>query len=93
MKEAQVKDRVKALCNKYGAYFFMVVPTGYGRRGVPDFLICHKGRFIAVETKRDGIVTPSPHQQRELDAVAAAGGVSLVINAENLDVLEEELKK
>jgi hypothetical protein len=93
MKEAEVKKRVKELCKQFGAYWFMVVPTGYGRRGVPDFLVCHRGRFIAVETKRAGITEPSPHQAKELAAVAAAGGVSMVINAENLNLLREELER
>lgn len=91
MKEAEVKERIKRLCRKYGAYFYMLVPTGYGKRGVPDFLICHNGRFIAVEAKRGSITKPSPHQQQELDAIAKAGGVAMIVNAENLDDLEREL--
>lgn len=93
MKEAEVKERIKRLCRKHGAYFYMLVPTGYGKRGVPDFLICHKGRFIAVEAKRGNITKPSPHQQEELDAIAKAGGVAMIINAENLDELDEELQR
>lgn len=93
MKEALVKEHVKRLLRRYDAYWYMVVPTGYGKRGVPDFLICHKGRFIAVETKKGAVTKPSPHQEQELFAIAQAGGTSLLINAENLDALEEELKK
>lgn len=91
MKEAEVKQRVKKLLDEAGAYWYMVVPTGYGRRGVPDFLVCHKGRFLAVETKRGSISDPSPHQAREMKSIGAAGGHALLINADNLNELEEWL--
>jgi hypothetical protein len=89
--EKDVKEVVKRLCRKYGAYWYMVVPGGFGRRGVPDFLICHKGRFLGLETKKAGVTKPSPFQQNELDAIDAAGGAAMVINARNLHELEEWL--
>ena len=86
--ESAVKDAVKRLCGKYGAYWYMVVPSGFGRRGVPDFLICHKGRFLGLETKKADVTEPSPFQENELAAIAAAGGTRMVINARNLGELE-----
>ena len=91
MKEAEVKQRVKRVLDEAGAYWYMVVPTGYGRRGVPDFLVCHRGRFLAVETKRGNTSAPSPHQAREMQSIEAARGAALLINAENLHELEEWL--
>lgn len=88
--ERDVKAAVKVLCKVYGASFTMSVPTGYGRAGVSDFLICHKGRFIAVETKfRHG--KPSAHQVQYLKEIVDAGGVALVINEDNLEELERVL--
>ena len=49
-------------------------------------------RFAAVETKRDGISEPSPHQQIQMDQINAAGGTTMVINATNLDELEAWLE-
>ena len=92
MKEAEVKQRVKRILDEAGAYWYMVVPTGYGRRGVPDFLVCHRGKFLAVETKRENISTPSPHQAREMRSIKAAQGETLLINAENLEELREWLR-
>lgn len=92
MKEAQVKQEVKRILDEAGAYWYMVVPTGYGRRGVPDFLVCHRGKFLAVETKRENISEPSPHQAREMRSIEAAKGSTLLINAENLHELEEWLR-
>lgn len=91
MKEAEVKAEVKRRLTAAGAWWVMTVPTGYGRRGIPDFLVCHQGRFCAVETKREAITATSPHQARELLGVAEAGGSSLVINATNLHLLDEWL--
>ena len=51
--EKEVKERVKKHLRKYGAYWFMAVQTGYGSTTL-DFLVCHRGRFLAVETKRPG---------------------------------------
>lgn len=89
--ESAVKDAVKRLCKKHGAYWYMVVPGGFGRRGVPDFLICHRGRFLGLETKKAGVTKVTPFQEQELAAIAAAGGTRMVINARNLAELEEWL--
>lgn len=91
--EADVKREVKKLLQSYGAYWYMVVPGGFGRRGVPDFLVCHNGRFLAVETKAKGICKPSPFQAQEMEAIQAAGGTSMVTNARNIDELERWLER
>ena len=36
---------------EYDAYYAMPIGTGYGNSGVPDFLCCVNGRFVAVEAK------------------------------------------
>lgn len=89
--EKAVKDEVKRLLRKHGAYWYMSVPGGFGARGVPDFLVCHRGRFLGLETKAKGITKPSPFQEQQIAAIVAAGGMTLVINARNLDELEDWL--
>src|SRR5690606_41709217 len=51
--EGRVKEKVKALLRRYGAYYFMPVQYGYGAPSV-DFLVCHQGFFAAIETKAEG---------------------------------------
>jgi pantoate kinase len=68
----------------------MPIGTGYGNSGVPDFLICHKGRFIAVEAKA-GTNKPTALQELHLEKIRARGGIALVINETNLDALKQEL--
>lgn len=48
--EGRLKDEVKKYLDSVGAYWFMPVQTGYGRTTL-DFLVCHKGKFIGIETK------------------------------------------
>lgn len=91
--EKDVKEAVKALLRRYGAYWYMSVPGGFGARGVPDFLVCHEGRFLGLETKRAGVTKVSPFQEQQLAAIAAAGGGTLVINARNIDKLEDWLRE
>jgi hypothetical protein len=89
--EKKIKEQVKAMCKRYGAYYAMPMGTGYGNSGVPDFLICHKGKFIGVETKADITKKPTALQEKNLAAIRAAGGVALVIHKDNLPSLESYL--
>ena len=90
--EAWVKDQVKLLCRKYNASYTMPVAGPWGRSGVSDFLICSRGRYIAVETKTEiGVVKPL--QFGYLDEIQRAGGIGLVVKPSNLDELERVLKE
>lgn len=63
------------------------------RRGIPDFLICCCGVFIAIELKKDGKTAPDPLQQYELKQIAGSGGFSLVAYPENWEDTLEFIKK
>lgn len=85
--EVKVKNKVKAVLKNLGAYYVMPVTSGYGRSGAPDFLVCHKGRFIGIECKA-GNNKPTALQEKNLREIEDAGGSSLVIDEENVvDVL------
>lgn len=91
MNERNVKHLVKDMLTTYGAYWYMPVPGGYGAMGAPDFIICHKGRFIGVETKAPG-KKASALQLLQKDKIIAAGGTWLLIDGTNMKDLEEVLK-
>jgi hypothetical protein len=79
--EGRVKERVKAVLKLRGAYYYMPVSNGMGRVGAPDFIVCHDGRFIAIETKAPGkVANTTPNQKRELAAIRAANGLAVVID-------------
>lgn len=87
--EGRVKQAVKRWLDKRGAYWYMVVPNGYSRAGVPDFIVCLHGQFVGIETKAPGkLKNTTPGQDRELAKIASAGGTSLVIDdVSQLDVV------
>ena len=86
--EAKVKKKVVAILKKHETYYFYPVTGCYGRSGVPDVIACHDGRFIGIECKA-GSNKPTPLQQKNLDDIQAAGGVALVINEDNINIVEE----
>jgi len=73
--ESKVKTKIKAILKEHGVYYAMPIGTGYGNAGVPDFLCCVKGRFLAIEAKAGKGVTTAL-QVKNLREVEAAGGVA-----------------
>lgn len=88
--EALVKRQIRKILDTTRAYYAMPIGTGYGNSGVPDFLVCHKGRFIGIEAKA-GKGTTTALQEKHLKDIRDAGGTSLVVNEHNLDQLKELL--
>ena len=88
--EVKVKKQIRKILDDAGAYYAMPIGSGYGNSGVPDFLICMDGMFIAVEAKA-GTNKPTALQQMHLDKIQAKGGVALVINETNYHLLKEAL--
>jgi|TARA_R110000744_G_scaffold53488_1_gene114184 Holliday junction resolvase len=81
--EAKVKKKIVAVLKEHGAYYFYPVTGGFGRSGVPDIIVCHDGRFIGIECKA-GKNKPTPLQEKNLQDIEAAGGISMVINEDNI---------
>lgn len=84
--EKKVKDAVTKILKAYNAYYFYPATGGFGRSGVPDIVVCFNGRFIGIECKA-GNNTTTALQDRELDKIDAAGGLTLVINETNIEHL------
>lgn len=79
MLERAVKRSLMEYLDKIGAYQYWPVPTGYGATTV-DCLVCHKGRFAAIECKRPGNYTIAPAQQLVMEAVRSAEGFAFLEN-------------
>lgn len=88
--EARVKKSVVATLKYFGAYYFFPATGGYGRSGVPDVIACYNGWFIGIECKA-GDNEPTALQQRELKRIGQAGGISLILNENNIDTLHDIL--
>jgi Holliday junction resolvase len=90
--EKKVKQACTTLLNEHGAYYFFPVTSGYGRSGVPDIVVCHKGRFLAVECKA-GYNKPTALQEAEMAKIRKAGGETLVIREDTIEMLATWLRR
>jgi Holliday junction resolvase len=90
--EKKVKDEVVEILKRYKAYYFFPVMGGYGRSGIPDIIACLKGTFIGIECKA-GFNKTTLLQERELAEIERAGGKTLVVREDTMDLLEQLLKE
>ena len=88
--EAKVKAKVRKILTDMGAYQFRPATHGYGKSGVPDIVGCYQGIFFAIECKA-GKGKTTALQERELNLIRSAGGVSFVVNEENLDEVDKTI--
>lgn len=90
--ERKVKDAVVALLKQHNVYHFSPPSNGFGRAGIPDIIACFHGRFMAIECKA-GKNKPTALQVRELERIALARGVALLINENNISDLVAAINK
>ena len=90
--EAKVKKKVADQLKFLGAYYFYPVTGGFGRSGVPDIVGCYRGRFFGFECKA-GKNKPTALQDKNLTDINVAGGISCVVNEENMNDIEGILKE
>ena len=78
--EAKIKNKINKLLYSFGekVYFFMPVPSGYGRSSI-DYLLCVDGLFVGLEAKKPK-GKPTLRQQGVLEDIRAAGGSTFVID-------------
>jgi pantoate kinase len=84
--EAKVKTKIKAILKAHNVYYAMPIGTGYGNSGVPDFLCCVNGKFVAIEAKA-GKGEATALQLKNLGDINRAGGYTLIIRENNLEYL------
>ena len=89
--ERAVKDKVVTQLKALGAYYFYPVTGGFGASGVPDIIVCYKGRFFGLECKANGN-KPTPLQQLNIDKINDAGGIALVIDEHNMNEVKTILE-
>ena len=90
--EAKVKKKVYKLLKDNGAYYLSPIMGGYRKAGVPDIIACYKGKFLGIECKAGNNV-PTKLQWANLKQIQNVGGISLVINENNLGDLEDSLRR
>jgi len=77
MKESQIQSKIIKELKQMGAYVVKVVSGT--RDGIPDLLLCYKGKFIALEIKKDSKSNLSELQKYNIDKITLAGGIALPV--------------
>jgi penicillin-binding protein-related factor A (putative recombinase) len=71
------------------------------RKGISDIIGCYKGRYLAIEVKREDWMPPNPHekawqhykeQKDFIDEVINAGGIGFFANCPEDVIRELQLK-
>ena len=79
--EGRVKAAVKKLLKERGIWYCMPIGTGFGNSGVPDFICCNRGAFLAIETKAPGKrKNTTALQDDQIMGIHKAGGAAVVID-------------
>lgn len=89
--EAAVKKQIRKILEAEGVYYAMPMGTGYGNSGVPDFLCCVAGKFVAIEAKA-GKGKTTALQDANIERIGKAKGTALIINEQNIDTLRALLQ-
>jgi len=89
--EAKVKAKIKTILKEHNVYYAMPIGSGYGNAGVPDFLCCLQGQFVAIEAKA-GKGKTTALQEKNLRDILMSGGHAWVVNEENLEEFKQWVK-
>ena len=86
--ETLFKEKIAKKLKEKGVWFYKT--NDKTARGIPDFIICANGKFIAIELKV-GDNKPTKLQEYQLNSIRQAKGVALVIYPETQDDLLKNL--
>jgi hypothetical protein len=75
--EKEIVNEIRDLLRLLGIFHWKQMTGPTNLPGVSDILGCYKGRFLAIEVKRDG-KEPTELQQAFIDTVKEAGGIAFV---------------
>lgn len=89
--EGKVKAKLSAMLKGMRVWYFLPGNNGYGKSGIPDYVLCWYGKFIGVEVK-SAKGKPTDLQLRTGAQIQEAGGKWLIVrNEEDIEALESML--
>lgn len=81
MKESELITKISRYLKTMDNLFFWKEHGGmYGTTGIPDLIVCYKGRFIGLECKV-GKNKPTVLQAQMIQQIIRAGGYALVVRS------------
>ena len=79
MNEAALIQKIrKYLATLPDCFFWKEHGGQYGTAGIPDIIVCYKGRFVGLEAKV-GNNKPTKLQLATIEQIKAAGGTAAVV--------------
>lgn len=92
-QETKFAHKIDDLLKSYeGLWFLNTYGNAVQRAGIPDRIICYKGKFIAIELKRpDGKGRESKRQEIEGFKILNANGIYAVVDS--IEQLKSILQK
>ncbi|GIP61972.1 hypothetical protein J32TS6_05270 [Virgibacillus pantothenticus] len=79
--EKRVENQIKGYLDKLGAYHRKTHGSLFSKAGTPDILACVKGRFVAIEVKRESGGKVSALQKANIKMIQKAGGIAFVTSS------------
>lgn len=81
MKEQEIVDSIKKYLQTIPNLFFWKEHGGqFGTAGIPDLIVCYKGKFIAFECKRPG-GKPTLLQKITMNKIEKAKGIARIVTS------------
>lgn len=81
MNETQLVEAIKKYLKRVSELFFWKEHGGqYGTAGIPDVIVCYRGRFIALEVKTPR-GKPTVLQEVTIRQILKAGGIATVVRS------------
>ena len=77
MREKVIENNIKKYLKDKGAYCVKYFGNAFSQVGVPDLLVCYKGKFLGIEVKNEKGKT-SQLQNINILNIRKAGGISFV---------------
>lgn len=90
MLEKEFQNEVIKFLKQNDIYYIKVWGGGFQRAGIPDLIICLKGKFIAIELKNE-IGKPTALQLHNIEQIKKSGGQAYILKPENFEKWKEEI--
>ena len=79
--EGKLQRKCQAIIRKYGGYVFKNNGNMFTEKGRPDLVACVKGKFVAIELKREGHLNEVSSAQKVVcEKIREAGGICLFVD-------------
>jgi hypothetical protein len=91
--EGSVKNKIRGILQLYNnTWTYMPVPSGFGKQAL-DYLICFRGKFLAIEAKAPGEWLTGPQRLCAIEICEAGGTVFVISGPEGLKALARWLNR